>query len=300
VLNASKKEANKMLKNRTAPFFSQEERNLMKKIYSLRTVIVYLAILVVLLFGFTTSFADIIAGNDKMLSLRLIETKDIEEAEKKLLRLKNGEPFKKIATGEILEIRWADLRPEFKKALEGVLEGDYSGVFQVGSKFFIAQILTQTIAKEAEAKFDKPFTFLDKDEASKNIIKCTVTIYKGGTSTGGLIPKGMMEYEFGAVIENLTDSQVELNIGPVAIIDDKGKTYEGIFFRGPVQVFAGGMKMVLGKRTGTSSDKLTIGPKKKDDRPFIFVTIPYDAKPKDFTIVLGKKEPLKLHLKFKE
>ena len=110
----------------------------------------------------------------------------------------------------------------------------------------------------------------------------------------------MRQYEIWARIENLTDAQVELGIGPMEIVDDKGKSYGGIIYNGPVYGFAGGMEIVMGEVTGEPSATMTLTPKKVVEKLRLFVTIPENVRPKESTIVLGTKEPRKIRLKFTE
>lgn len=170
------------------------------------------------------------------------------------------------------------------------------------------QTISSGIAKNAgakdikviEGKFGESFSFSERDDTSGKQIKCSITISTRGSSTGGFTPKGMRRYEFGARIENATDSQVELGIGPMDIIDDKGKSYGGIIYDGPVHVLAGGMEMVLGEVTGEPSGTLTLTPKEIVERVRFFVTLPEEPKPKDFIIMLGTKDPRKLRMRFTE
>jgi len=154
--------------------------------------------------------------------------------------------------------------------------------------------------KEEQGTFGKAVTFAENDETSGKEIKCGVTINVHSSSTGGFTPAGMRQHEIWAKIENLTDAQVELGIGPMEMIDDKGKSYGGIIYNGVVHGFAGGMEMVLGEVTGEPSATMTLTPKKVVEKLRLFVTIPDNVKPKEFTIVLGTKEPRKIRLKYTE
>jgi ankyrin repeat protein len=154
--------------------------------------------------------------------------------------------------------------------------------------------------KEGHGTFGKAVTFAEKDNRSGNKIKCAVTINTHGSSTGGFTPKGMRQYEVWARIENLTDAKAELGIGPMEMVDNKGESYGGIIYNGPIQVFAGGIEMVLGEITGEPSATITLGPKQVVEKLRLFVTIPDNVKPQEFNIVLGTKEPRKIRLKFAE
>jgi hypothetical protein len=107
----------------------------------LRIVTILFSILVISFIMPNVSLTDEIASYDVRFKFRLIDTKNKAEAEGILIRLENGEPFEKIANQKIMEIRWAELRTEFKRALEELKGGEYSKIFQVESNYMIAQIL---------------------------------------------------------------------------------------------------------------------------------------------------------------
>jgi hypothetical protein len=152
--------------------------------------------------------------------------------------------------------------------------------------------------KEISGEFGKPTSFSEKDATSGKEVSCNIIINSGSTSTGSFTPKGMRRYELGARIENLTDSQVELGLGPMDITDDKGKTHSGIIYNGPVYGVEGLGEMVLGEVTGEPSGTLKLTPKGVIEKLRFFVTMPEDAKPKEFAIVIGTKDPKKFRLKF--
>lgn len=90
--------------------------------------------------------------SNAMLHLRIIEVKSKVNAEQALSRLKNGESFENVAIeistapnhekgGDIGEICFDDLRVDFKKSLEGLREGEYSGVIDSDSTYFIIQLV---------------------------------------------------------------------------------------------------------------------------------------------------------------
>jgi hypothetical protein len=139
-------------------------------------------------------------------------------------------------------------------------------------------------------------TFSLIDRATGKTIQYTVSIIKYASSTGGYTPKGMEQYEFRAKFANLSDTEIILAMGPLHIIDDKGKSYEGVVYNGPVYGMAGGMEIVMGEVTGVPNSILTLKPKETVEER-LFVAIPENAKPREFTIVLGSNPPNTIHLK---
>ena len=112
--------------------------------------VIYLILLILLIFNVSNSFAD------KRIYIVKVEVGTKSEAEGILSRLKSGEPFDKIVgkEGYIEEINWndlrRDLRTEFKKALEGLKEGDYTKIVSVDSNYAILYIVPKAQADEIE------------------------------------------------------------------------------------------------------------------------------------------------------
>jgi len=150
------------------------------------------------------------------------------------------------------------------------------------------------------AEFGKEISSTGEGDVGNKGIKCNVTISAHGSSTGGMTPQGMKQYEFLARIENLSDTDGRLGLGPFQLIDGDGRAYTGIIYNGPVQVVNGPFgaeEMVMGEITGDPSTTMKVSSKAVIDKIHIFVTMPADSKSKELRVVFGAKEARTLHFK---
>ena len=142
------------------------------------------------------------------------------------------------------------------------------------------------------------FDMVENNKTSGKLIKYTVYITFGGTSIGGYKPEGMRQYEILVGLENFSDADARVGLGPLELVDVTGKTYAGIINRGPTQVFSGGIEMVLGEISGNATATISLKPKEVVKRIHIFANMPDNTKPKEITIVLGNMEPRKVRVKY--
>lgn len=162
----------------------------------------------------------------------------------------------------------------------------------------ITQIVIIVGCSPQQNKFGEAIIINDKDESSLVESKCSITIYRDGYSTGGMLDEGMIRYDFWAKIENLTDIETKLSIGPLEIGIENGNKYKGIIYNGPVLGYANGMEFVPDPVTGDPSVILVLEPKKVIEKMRIFVTMPAWVSPSEFTILIGVKEEIKYSFKY--
>jgi hypothetical protein len=112
----------------------------------------------------------------------------------------------------------------------------------------------------------------------------------------------LREYKFKMTIENSLTDELRFGVGPMAILDDKGKARTGFIYSGAVSVFDGPfgpVEMVMGDTKGEPSALLTLKPKATIEPVRLIVKAPEDTKPSEFRIVIGRYQPRILRFRFK-